>query len=58
MGGSFFFEKHHLAQPLYDLGEKVHPKHYAFCALCILLCFIVSYDCFLIIPCFQMIRIN
>ena len=42
MGGSFFFKKHLLAQPLYDLGEKVHPKHYAFCALCILLCFIAS----------------
>ena len=40
-GVVLFFEKHHLAPSLYNLREKVHPKHCAFCAFCILLCFLL-----------------
>ena len=38
-GWLFFFEKHHLSPSLYNLREKVHPKHCVYCALLILLCF-------------------
>ena len=42
MEGFFFFlEKHHLAQSMYNLRERVHPKHCVFCAFCILLCFLL-----------------
>ena len=41
MGGSFFSKNIIWAQSLYNLEEgKVHPKHYAFCAFCILSCFL------------------
>ena len=54
IGGSFFSsEKHNLAQPLYNSGEKVHPNY---CFLCFLL--LDHANDRSASPCFQLIRIN